>query len=675
MPPLLNLARRARAAWAAVEAALWARPLLWAVVLSAVIAAFFALALSPGYETNDDVAMQSAVDGTLGESFPHLVFGNVLIGLLLSTLYRIVDYFPWYGLYLYLAHFASLLTIIYVVLSDRRERLNVRLLALGGVLAVFHLSMWMQLQFTSTAILLGASGVALFFAVADRARTPWAAIAAAGAMVGFSSWIRWHSAWAVVLLALPPIVLSLRRLPWRRLAAFIGTAAVIVLVGSVAQGLYYAGQPDWQTYFAINAPRDRIQASPVIAQLDPAVLEEVGWSPNDFRMFRRWFFADPSVHEAGDIEAIAAALPSSFQTGSALTDLAAQARGWPAATRLLVVAAVAGLVCIGADRRTWTFILVSAASAAAMAFVLAGTLRLPGRVAVPILAFLPILCFAVHHTKRDDDSADKGATGKAWRVVTALVSVGALVVGGANAWALDREHHAADAVLRHTLSGLAAVDPDGLFVLWANRIDLSGQSLSPWRQGGLGGPQIIFLGWPQRSPMHEAVLARFDIDDLYTALAVRPDVYLPLLIQERESGFLRYLAQHYDFHGLLRPAARVGEHIVYNLVTSFKVDAPAGALVERRLDGSTNSYQIVPAGGLESAFAIPFWRGGLLIAGSADADLIVVTLRGQAIALARPDPASGGGTGAPGFALTVWRGGRSLRVFALSGNRAAEITP
>ena len=41
----------------------------------------FVLTLSPGYDTNDDVVMQSLVDGTFGEHWPHLVFSNVLVGL------------------------------------------------------------------------------------------------------------------------------------------------------------------------------------------------------------------------------------------------------------------------------------------------------------------------------------------------------------------------------------------------------------------------------------------------------------------------------------------------------------------------------------------------------------------------------------------------------------------
>ena len=148
------------------------RPLLCALLISAVLAAGFVLLLNPGYETNDDVGMQWVVDGTQGRPLPHLVFGNVLVGLVLRTLYRAVDWFPWYGLYLYLVHWAALLAVVYLVLADRRDRAWVRFTALGGILALFHLSMWMELQFTSAALLLGTSGLVLYAATSATRRGP-----------------------------------------------------------------------------------------------------------------------------------------------------------------------------------------------------------------------------------------------------------------------------------------------------------------------------------------------------------------------------------------------------------------------------------------------------------------------------------------------------------------------
>ena len=103
-----------------------------------------------------------------------------------------------------------------------------------------------------------------------------------------------------------------------------------------------------------------------------------------------------------------------------------------------------------------------------------------------------------------------------------------MLVGADAALDLDRRHHRADAGLRQVLAGLEAIDPDGVFVAWGAQLPLGGQSLSPWRRGGLGGPYLLSLGWQERSPMHEAWMAEHGITDLYAAIATRRDVYLPL---------------------------------------------------------------------------------------------------------------------------------------------------
>jgi hypothetical protein len=663
---LSALTDAARTRWARIEAALRAHPLLWALVLSMVIAALFVLTLNPGYGTNDDVGMQSAVDGSMGEPSPHLVFSNVLIGLLLSTLYRAADSFPWYGLYLYLAHFASLLAVVYVVLAVRRSRLWVRLASLAAVLAVFHLPMWMQLQFTSTAILLGASGVMLFFAVAEAHPTPWGAIVAGGAMVGFSSWIRWHSAWVVILLALPALALAFRHIPWRHLTVFASVAATTILAGSVAQAVYYAGQPDWQAYFEFNATRGILHQSSDLTALDPAVLAAVGWSKNDLAMFRRWFYTDAQVHQAGDLEVIAATLPSSFRARDGWTALADQGEGWRGALRLTVVASLAAFAWVEGSRRARALVLASVAAFAAIAFVVAGEAKLPERVAAPMLAFLPLVFLAAPQMGERGGLPGTGSAGGIWKTGLALVSAAALVGGAVNAHALDQDNTSRDANRRNILTGLQAVDPDALFVSWGGQLPLGTGSVSPW-EASPDGSDLLPLGWQQRSPLHRALLARHGIDDLFAAIANRGDIYLPLRSPELRQRYLLYLRQHYGFAGLLRPVARVGTLSVYNLAVDYRVDDQAGALIEHHLDGSFISYPLDSPGIAHQAVAVRPQDGGLTVAGRAAADLVVVTSRGKAIALVLPE-----GNGA--FSAKLARSRTNLRLFALSAGRAAEVT-
>ncbi|HSQ37563.1 MAG TPA: hypothetical protein VLS92_06710 [Acidimicrobiia bacterium] len=647
--------------------------MLWALALSAAMVVVFILTLSPGYETNDDVGMQAMVDGTMGEHSPHLVFTNVLIGLVLSTLYRAVDWFPWYGLYLYLAHFACLLTVVYVALAVPRGRLWVRLLSLAAVVAVFHLPMWMALQFTSTSMLLAASGVMLSLAVAQQGTARWGAIVAAGAMVGFSSWIRWPSLWAVALIALPAVALTIRRIPWRRAAVLAGTAIAVLLAGSIAQAAYYAGKPDWQAYFALNERRNHIQHASGLSGLDPAVLDEVGWSRNDLEILDNFFFADETVHEAGDLEVIADALPIAFRPAEAVRAVAAQVGGWLGGARLAVVVALAALAWVGGGRRAGALVLVTSAAALAVAFGVAGALKLPDRVGVPMLAVLPLLFLATPPIDEKGGPPGSRPGRRLWATIVALVLLVALAIGAVNAHALNQNNISRRAHLMQVLSGLQAIDPDGLFVWWGAQLPLGAGSVSPWE--GPSGPNLIGVGWQQRSPLHRAMLARFGIDDLFAAIAGREDVYLPLRGLKLPRIYLRYLEEHYGFVALLRPVAQTAAGSVYNLAVAYQVDEEAGALIEHHLDGTSVSYPLDAADIPHRAVAVVVHGGQLTVRGRVAADLVVVTREGGAIALTlsnRPRPSPG--TGLPGFRVTVPDTGAPVRVFAISGDRAVEIT-
>ena len=282
--------------------ALHRHPLLSALLLAAVVTATLLLALTPRFETNDDIAMQAVVDGTLtGRPQPDLIVTNVIVGLVLAGLYRAAEGFPWYGAYLFLLQFLALAALTYVVLAGRREGLAGRLLLLGGVVAVFYLPLWLGLQFTSTAILVGAAGVALFRSVADRAGFPWASIAGAAAMVGIAWWMRWRSGAAVILLGAVFLAPALRRANGRRFAAFAGIVLAFLAAGWTAQAIYYGGRPEWQEYFAFNELRGQLHESSHLLEVDPAVLAEVGWSPNDLLMFDNWFFSDEATYQAEDL--------------------------------------------------------------------------------------------------------------------------------------------------------------------------------------------------------------------------------------------------------------------------------------------------------------------------------------------------------------------------------------
>src|SRR5687768_6765802 len=74
---------------------------LWAAALGVLLVAL-AVGTGTWYETSDDVGMNAGVAGGYGIAAPdeHLVFTNVLVGLVLKAAYQSAPGVPWYGLYL-----------------------------------------------------------------------------------------------------------------------------------------------------------------------------------------------------------------------------------------------------------------------------------------------------------------------------------------------------------------------------------------------------------------------------------------------------------------------------------------------------------------------------------------------------------------------------------------------
>jgi hypothetical protein len=630
------------------------------------------LALTPRFETNDDIGMQSVADGSLtGEPQPDLIVTNVIVGLVLAGLYRAAEGLPWYGAYLFLLQFIALAALTYVVLAGRREGLAGRLLLLAGVVAVFHLPLWLGLQFTSTAILLGATGVVLFRSVADRAGFPWAPIAGAAAMVGVSWWIRWRSGAAVVLLGAVFLAPALRRANWRRFAAFAGITLVFLAAGWVTQAAYYGGRAEWQDYFTFTDVRGQLHQSRHLLEVDPAVLAEVGWTQNDLLMFDNWFLSDEATYQTADLEAIAAAVPHPFEANEGLILLRDQAAGWDGAFRVALAAILGGLAWVQGDRRRrWTVALAAPASAGA-AFFFAATTKLPNRVALPLLASLAALFLGALAGPDRSPAATGGRGRAAWRAAAAAVAAGALVVGALTAVETSRGNDVQAAIRRSILTGLERLDPAGVFVAWGGEFPRWAAPLSPASEHGGSGPQLVPLGWMQQSPVARATLSRYGLDDIITAIA-RGEAYLPLHRLELAPLYLTYLKEHYGFSGLLVPLSRLGRLTVFKGVSAYSLDEAAGLLVETRFDGSTATYSLAGPGPDNAATAKPDDAGRLVVGGRADADLIVVVDGEAAVALALPLPAV---DRLPRFRVTLGYLPENLRVFALGDGLAREITP
>ena len=93
--------------------------LLWlaAIGINILVLAGLVCLLRPAFETNDDTALLTLVNGAKISSDPHMVISGMLLGRILMALYGITRALPWYTLVQYAMLFLSFTGMTRVMLQ------------------------------------------------------------------------------------------------------------------------------------------------------------------------------------------------------------------------------------------------------------------------------------------------------------------------------------------------------------------------------------------------------------------------------------------------------------------------------------------------------------------------------------------------------------------------------
>lgn len=138
---------------------------VWIPILcNAVILVIFLLIAYPTYTNDLDVMMQAGLYGVgNGVKTAHILFSNVLIGVLLKILCTVAPKIAWYTVFLYVINFLSLTQIGVAFLKDRVNKTSV---ILYNVLVVFlGFECYMRPGYLKTAALLATVGVYSLYSI------------------------------------------------------------------------------------------------------------------------------------------------------------------------------------------------------------------------------------------------------------------------------------------------------------------------------------------------------------------------------------------------------------------------------------------------------------------------------------------------------------------------------
>lgn len=496
---------------------------------------FFTFCL-PSFETNDDIVMSLIASGKLIAVAPdaHLLFSNILVGKALSTLYSWRADVPWYGLYLIGLHALAVAGISWAVLRGGVTLVRFGLLA--AYLSVVELYQLRYLQFTNTASLCGQAALLLVLSWCLHRPSSLARglgiLVAAFALAVCGILVRSDAVLLAAPLALPSAAIAF----FRTTECRVGLLSWFSAIGLAYLGLTavdrkaYEGDPQWQGVREFNSLRNRITdlgpdlgLSPVeIAKLRASNLAAAGWSLNDFRMLHAWGFLDKNKFTNESFRSYLDGMPQFRRPSMIVRQLIVnlvQLRMIPVFLLLICV-----LTHVDWSGRNRLAVLATLLFGVLTLILLASYMKLARRVVLPSFSFASLIALLYVRADRYGQwQVGRWTLQPRWSIP--CVGVGLLCLWGLE-FHLTRVQVAANAEFRQDLSQLKSDKDrakDCLYVSFGGSLPI--ECLMPLESTRyLDDIRCLFLGWTNRTPHTDRLLASFQIDDLFEALTHRADV-------------------------------------------------------------------------------------------------------------------------------------------------------
>jgi hypothetical protein len=255
---------------------------------------------TPRWETNDDVAMSMVAHGygLAAYGSPHLVFSNVVWGLLVRAVPPIADVTGY-----------AIATIACLILAGGsilcflvRLGAPITLVCLCGILSLAR-----PIFFPQFTINAGLLTVAAILGLHAYVRHKEVGILAVSCGLAFLAYLVREQEFLLVLLIAVPM------LPWQAIYSdrriwvgflFLGAAIIIAFV--IDRFSYSA--PDWTAFLELNLVRAQFTDFGIGRRLfdRPDILARHGFSENDVRLIGSWFLVDPEIANPAKLKAILA---------------------------------------------------------------------------------------------------------------------------------------------------------------------------------------------------------------------------------------------------------------------------------------------------------------------------------------------------------------------------------
>ncbi|WP_448519162.1 hypothetical protein [Rhodoflexus sp.] len=519
---------------------------------------------TPFYQTNDDVIMMLMVRGisVVTEPTEYILFMNILIGKFLKNLFILYPDFDWYSFFMVGCLFTSF-TIMGGIALKGNDKISVLFYLIAFLL--LGLPIIAQLQFTVIASILAISG---YFLLLTNQSVDERIIGLL--IIVLASFIRYESYLMSTILALPLFLFAIY-FDKKKLLIISYPILAGILAFALSQYSDYAHN-QYDNSHTFNKYRGSLAHYTFDQRTDEEtkkqLLEKVGWSDNDYQMFRHWFFMNDTIYNAEKFKYL---LENSPQTKYFIDNL------FRIKSYFFLYDIVKSPFCISALAITIIFALLSNGSRKAMlfylffwayVFIIIVGIRYamkapPERILMPMFAFLGVLPILFYNT---------------FAIIGRRDLFRHLLVGGAFFSLFFYTCHV------NYESSKTAVEYNKTFksFIWQNNMN-NGENL--YVVLGIGLPMdyvlpfedlsylknlnMFSLGCFQRFKPQRKVLDKYKIEDIYLALIERQNVYLAIYAPFNEIELISsYMREHYAVKIKSAEIASLGQRKIIKLSKS-----------------------------------------------------------------------------------------------------------
>ncbi len=524
------------------------------------------------FKTNDDTAMMYRILGEWIASRPSIfnLFSHIDVSQFLIFLYELDPHIPWYGLYLLLPISILHYLILYYGLLHHGQRAllyYIPYFVAGGYI------LFLELQFTIAASAWTLSGLILLVQQVRKDQWGWPTwigllFVLIGCLVRFKQSAIILTSFLVLIFFFSWNYRHQTRI-WRGAILFLA-ALVAALLLQYRQVNAFKSHPDWKGVMEYNAYRADMYDFKALEAIDPldqqAVLNRIGWTPNDYNMFMHMFFWDTERFDRDALKAVSEEAPVLRKPLD------------PSFIRLLFSSMVRPYSLVVFVMLLWTYfesrrlrrekgiLLYGLGIIIALLTLSAGLLK-PAPERVTYGLFLSAFVASMIFIRPRPINRLKG---NLWLPITVLAVL--TITNGQDSYRKYRDTRNSVASLV-SLNDFLGNEKDPIVVIWSSNFPWGG--ITPFApKNELPQGQALVLGSLQQTPVYRHHAESLGILDLYEALAIRESVYLSVqrVSKSKYIQLIRtYIQEHYGFETEWKTAFNYGK---YTLIKGCHVPPP-----------------------------------------------------------------------------------------------------